>query len=387
MTIGRLLKIYGLSSLRLGKEGLLGSAVEGVASVFGSGMDASSQSSANETNLQIARETNEQQYKMFREQMDYNDRMWEKTNEYNSPVALAQRLRAAGINPSAVLQRAGGSSAVMQSAPSAPSLHTSTVEPVSWSPAMQGLSRAVDSYFENQNKDADLQMKKLELLFQSQDLENRMEKSIQELRKMKNDNKLSETQRNSIQKDIEEKEENLRVLRAVREDRIKAYGMQNDYQQAQSNLVRAQTNYQESLTRISKMNEEWLPKEKFQQFRESDARITQGFMMARAAGTSADAAKDSARAALNNSLKTDGITMSDEQRNEYISKKLDLMESEYQRNLRQGKSWFLQTLDTANDTRDYLNNLEDKNIGSKLPNGASSSYRDTHGRSYNVGRW
>ena len=36
-------------------------------------------------------------------QRDFEERMWQQTNEYNSPSALMQRLRAAGINPAMVM--------------------------------------------------------------------------------------------------------------------------------------------------------------------------------------------------------------------------------------------------------------------------------------------
>lgn len=61
--------------------GLAGSLVGGL---FGNHQ----QNKANEANLQLAREQN-----------DWNEKMWEKNNEYNSPVAQKQRLIEAGINP------------------------------------------------------------------------------------------------------------------------------------------------------------------------------------------------------------------------------------------------------------------------------------------------
>lgn len=61
--------------------GLAGSIVGGI---FGNNQ----QKKANEANLRLAREQNA-----------WNEKMWEKNNEYNSPVAQKQRLIEAGINP------------------------------------------------------------------------------------------------------------------------------------------------------------------------------------------------------------------------------------------------------------------------------------------------
>lgn len=75
-------------------------------SIFGFG----STSSANKTNIQIARETNqankdiaqmnnEFNERMLERQIGYNTEMWNKQNAYNTPQAQAQRMRDAGFNP------------------------------------------------------------------------------------------------------------------------------------------------------------------------------------------------------------------------------------------------------------------------------------------------
>lgn len=65
----------------------------------------------NAANLLIARETNAENYRQFKEQMENDWKMWEKTNEYNSPEAMRARYEAAGINPALAMQ--GSSSAQM----------------------------------------------------------------------------------------------------------------------------------------------------------------------------------------------------------------------------------------------------------------------------------
>lgn len=67
---------------------LIGAGVGLASSIVGGLFGKSQQNSANKANLLLAREQN-----------DWNEKMWEKNNEYNSPVAQKQRLIEAGINP------------------------------------------------------------------------------------------------------------------------------------------------------------------------------------------------------------------------------------------------------------------------------------------------
>ena len=73
-------------------EGAVGSLIGGVAGAVG-------QSSANSTNLQIARETNEANQQLAERQNQWNIDQWNRENEYNSPSAQVQRLQQAGLNP------------------------------------------------------------------------------------------------------------------------------------------------------------------------------------------------------------------------------------------------------------------------------------------------
>ena len=66
------------TALALAGGSVLGNLLGGL---FGS----SSQRSANETNLQIARETNQQNRELFNQQLAWQEDMWNKTNAYNDP--------------------------------------------------------------------------------------------------------------------------------------------------------------------------------------------------------------------------------------------------------------------------------------------------------------
>lgn len=73
--------------------------VGGAASLLGSALGFGANSSANRSNVKLARETNALNYKMFQEQNQYNTDMWQMNNEYNSPENQVKRALLAGINP------------------------------------------------------------------------------------------------------------------------------------------------------------------------------------------------------------------------------------------------------------------------------------------------
>lgn len=125
--------------------GLIGAGSDILSGIFG----GAAQDSANETNLQIARETNEQQYKMFQEQLGFNREMWEKSNEYNTPYNQRQRFAEAGLNPYMMLGQTEAGQATMQTAPSAPQMHVPQVQPVNYA---SGLQAAVGDFMDAQLK-------------------------------------------------------------------------------------------------------------------------------------------------------------------------------------------------------------------------------------------
>ena len=115
---------------------LVGAAALGVAVDL---LGLSSQQSANETNLQFARETNEQNYKMFKEQMAYQTDMWNRTNAYNTAKSQRQRLEAAGLNPYLMMQGGNAGTAEMQTAPQPNPAQRAEVRPLNFA----GLSEHV----------------------------------------------------------------------------------------------------------------------------------------------------------------------------------------------------------------------------------------------------
>ena len=210
-----LFKQYGSASFRC--EPLSTGAALGIglgSSFIGGLADMFSSSDANDTNLQIARETNEQTYKMFHEQQDFNERMWNATNAYNDPARQMERLRAAGINPFAILGSNGQGSlgqAGITTSPSAPSLHTAQVQAVSPSLMMEGITRSVGDYFDNINKDADAKGKQIDLMFKSQEWETKLSNMIEDRNLKIKQGHLTQAQRDKLVTENERDQEELRA--------------------------------------------------------------------------------------------------------------------------------------------------------------------------------
>lgn len=146
---GDLFRPFSASQKRVVDPIVGGAIIGGIGSLLNGMFGSSSQSSANSTNLQIAkqnaelqRETNQlnrelaekanaQNYRMFQEQNAFNVDMWNKQNAYNAPSAQVERLKAAGINPAAVLGSIGTGqlASSLSSASSAPAERANMVAP------------------------------------------------------------------------------------------------------------------------------------------------------------------------------------------------------------------------------------------------------------------
>lgn len=109
---------------------IIGIAAAGAAAV-GSVVNASSQRSANKTNVSLARE-----------QMAYQTSEREATQEYNTPANQRQRYMEAGINPYFAMGQMDAGNATAQSAPGA-----AQVQPVDYGSILQGLGQSGQDYY------------------------------------------------------------------------------------------------------------------------------------------------------------------------------------------------------------------------------------------------
>ncbi|MDE5571451.1 MAG: hypothetical protein K2I86_05295 [Prevotella sp.] len=109
---------------------IIGIAAAGAA-VVGSAVNASSQRSANKTNVSLARE-----------QMAYQTSEREAVQEYNTPANQRQRYLEAGINPYFAMGSMDAGNATAQSAPGA-----AQVQPVDYGSILQGLGQSGQDYY------------------------------------------------------------------------------------------------------------------------------------------------------------------------------------------------------------------------------------------------
>lgn len=121
------------------------SALGGIASsLFGS----SSQQKANETNERIAKENREWQTKENQVNRDWSEKMWQAENQYNTPSAMMQRYKEAGLNPFLVGGQSAGSVG-QAGAPNSPSMVGAPNQPdirgYDYAPLAQGFAAAGNS--------------------------------------------------------------------------------------------------------------------------------------------------------------------------------------------------------------------------------------------------
>ena len=74
-------------------------AIGAASSLVGGLFGQNSQAKANQTNLEIARETNATNQQLAEKQNQWNIDQWNRENEYNTASAQKQRLIDAGMNP------------------------------------------------------------------------------------------------------------------------------------------------------------------------------------------------------------------------------------------------------------------------------------------------
>lgn len=177
--------LLGTGAAILGAAGI-GAASSLLGNIFG----ASSQSSANATNLKIAQMNNEFNERMLQKQMDYNTEMfgkqtdydWKKmqeqnafnrnfaldmfnrTNEYNTAANQRKRLEEAGLNPYLMMNGGSAGTATSTSAsagaggsPSAQGINPPTATPVqvqAYRPDFSGINQVIAGYMDYlQNRD------------------------------------------------------------------------------------------------------------------------------------------------------------------------------------------------------------------------------------------
>ena len=98
-------------------SGLGADIISGVGSLIGGLFSSGGSHYAARKQLQAVRETNQMNWQIAQQNNAFNERMWNKQNEYNTPQMQRARLEAAGLNPYLMLD--GGSAGTAESPPTA----------------------------------------------------------------------------------------------------------------------------------------------------------------------------------------------------------------------------------------------------------------------------
>lgn len=149
---------------QLAVDPLIGGAVIGsIGSLLGGLFGSKANKNTNQQNLQIARETNAMNKDLFFANQAWNEEMWNKQNEYNTPAAQAQRMLDAGFNP--YLSDVDTGSAGSVSPVSAPTMQGATMQSSAdiWSNTFNNIARQVgDYYYQSELQKQEIEQKRQE---------------------------------------------------------------------------------------------------------------------------------------------------------------------------------------------------------------------------------
>lgn len=152
-------------------------AIIGAVSTLGAGIagaigGSKSTSSANSMNYKINQMNNEFNAAEAQKSRDYMTEMWNKTNEYNSPSAMRQRLAEAGYNPYLALNSGAAGTASNVGSPATGSAAAAPQQPYDWSNLATSISSAAQIF--NQTEQSNAQVNSLQgqkSLFDAQTLQ------------------------------------------------------------------------------------------------------------------------------------------------------------------------------------------------------------------------
>lgn len=124
---------------------VLGSVITGGANILGGLFGMGSQASANKANMELAKYQNE-----------WNEYMWNKHNEYNTPKNQMARYLDAGLNPNLIYGSGSASSGNSTSVPTAANMH---VEPLPVPNLGEAANQVVSNIRADRLADADIKQK------------------------------------------------------------------------------------------------------------------------------------------------------------------------------------------------------------------------------------
>lgn len=242
---------------------LLSPGISAIGSIAGGLFGKKGSDIAAKTQLQIARETNDNNYRIAQENNAFNERMFDKMNEWNSAKNQRARLEEAGLNP--YLMMDGGSAGTASTAPTA---DTSSVQSA---PDVGSLIASGSQQLGSSISSAASQI--------SQQVYN---SSLQQANVRKANADASSSEQDALLKGIESQfaaqrflldlklkemqgkvsEQDYHYLRDSMQDRLDSVKFQNTLTGSQSSYYNQMAGLVDVQRQIEKTNLDWLPREK-----------------------------------------------------------------------------------------------------------------------------
>lgn len=167
---------------------ILPALIGGLGSVASAGLNLIGQSNTNKQNLALARQQNA-----------WNEQMWNKNNEYNTPAAQLQRMKDAGINPLGADFQTGNAQSLPQSA------NLANQQAPNYSPMVDSFLSSTQNYVNSLK--ADVEVKDLQ-----NQISNRDKASDRDQQRVANEQFISAFQKDKSLADIAGIEYNISAL-------------------------------------------------------------------------------------------------------------------------------------------------------------------------------
>lgn len=244
-------------------SGLGAGLISGAGSLIGGLFSSGGSHYAANKQLQAVQETNKTNMMIAQQNNAFNEKMWNKQNEYNTPAAQRARLEAAGINPYLMLD--GGSAGIAESAPTADTSGTQVAPDIGSTIAggynamgnsiSSSASQIAQMAYQNDLQQANVNKANAEA--KNTDLQNAYDSLRNQFAAAQF---LTDLRLKQKQGDISEYEAN--YLRDSMQDRLDAVKFQNTLMGSQSSYYNQLAGLTDVQRRIQEVNLDWLPREK-----------------------------------------------------------------------------------------------------------------------------
>lgn len=258
--------------------------------------------------------SNHQAQKNFREQMNFAKYQYEDQKKYNSMQSQVARMRAAGINPALAIGSGQlGTAGSSVGSPSSPSFN-----PIDGAAVGSSVAAGLDADATKHLQDVQAQKISVETLTQ-------LARDLADLYNKRANTKLTE-------KDSQRLDQVIKGLEFAVTHQEETYTNEQNRIKAETDNYKADERYKKSLAAYKDLEAMYIPAEKKAAIENVKALTRKAYADAISNRMSAEAARESAKAAMRNAMKDDGIFFNDtpvgrQQRNDFIEAYIDATEA------------------------------------------------------------